>query len=620
MNNISKNSIVYILLFVCFFLFLLQLPNVIVMNEHDLGSQAAYEYWLVHGFQYGIDFLQNVGPFGFLNYPILYSGFLFNTKIFLNIFLVLSLLLLVPKSNYKIFLVIFLSLLLHNKQDVFIYILLHISFIHILQPSPKYKLALSLFVAALLCLSKSTCLFVTFWGVIVLVVKSLLHNEKYIAKVIIFLLFLFSLWLLAGQSLVGFVYHLNGAVLFSNGYNDAMAVQEPTYVTISATCVVVYYFSLLFRRLAYKSAREKIDFIFDSIFFIFLLFAVWKHGMVRADEGHIALFFAYCIFAIGSQRILINSESLGGFRQVDGDNSVFPVVLLLSSYFLFIASNISIDKYIYHSFSTMRQNLFFLLNFQEARNTLDQQLINLKKNIVLSKFKDITQKNKVGYLGIKPAIMLYNDFNYQPNPSTISFASWNQSTMLSDSVFFADKVDFLIIELETIDHRFLPLDSSLSKMEVLKGFSFVASNGSYLLLKRKETKTALTFLPHGTELPYTVGSWKTIPNTNGFTWMKIDLKSNLFESLLSIPYKPMPYQIEFNYEGDKVKSFRYIPALGKQGFLLTPEILNNKDLANYLEHSSVRKERPKEFRIICSGLSFFCKEKGSVQFSDVVGL
>jgi hypothetical protein len=266
----------------------------------------------------------------------------------------------------------------------------------------------------------------------------------------------------------------------------------------------------------------------------------------------------------------------------------------------------------------MRQNLFFLLNLQEARINLDHQLISFKNNISLSTFKDITQTNKVGYLGIKPAVMLYSNFNYQPNPSTISFASWNKSTILADSVFFAEKVDFLIAELETIDHRFLPLDSSLSKMEILKGFSFVASNGSYLLLKRKGSKTPLTFLTVGTELPYTVGSWKTIPNMGNFTWIKIDLANNLFESLLSIPYKSMSYQIEFNYENSKVKSYRFIPALGREGFLLTPEILNNNDLLNHLEHVSVSKERPIEFRIICSGPSFFCKEKGTVHF--LVGL
>jgi len=602
------------------FLSLLQLPNVLVQNEHDLGSQAAYEYWLLNSFQYGIDFLQNVGPYGFLNYPLIYSGFFFYAKIFINLFLVISLLYLIPKFNLKIFLVFVLSFSLFNKQDVFIYILMHVAFMHILHPSSKLKQLLSLFVTALLCLSKSTCLFVALWGVIVLILKSHIYKEKFFAKVLLFILFLASLWLLAGQSLIGFVYYLNGAIKFSNGYNEAMAVQEPLYVTFSAVCIFLYYLYILSKRLAYTNSRNKIAFILDSLFYVFLLFVIWKHGMVRADAGHNAIFFAYAIFAISSQKMIIDGEIIGEVLQGPRFNVVFPVALLLSSFFLFKASNIALDKYIYYAFSVARQNFYFLINFQETKNSLDQQLIIFKSNLSLSKFKEIKRTDKVGYLGVKPAIMLYNEFNYLTNPSTISFASWNQSTMLADSVFFAYKLDFLIVELETIDHRYLPLDSSLSKIEVLKGFSFVASDGPYLLLKRKESKTALTFLPYGTELPYTVGSWKTIPNTSGFTWMKIDLKSNLFESVLSIPYKPMSYYIEFNYENNEFKSYRFIPALGEQGFLLTPEILNNNDLANYLEHSSVRKERPKEFRIICTGLRFFCKEKGSVQFSNVVGL
>ena len=112
------------LLFIFLFLTLLQLPNTLVKNEHDLGSQAAYEYWLSNGFRYGIDFFQNVGPYGFLNYPHIYSGFFFFTKILLNAFLVFCLLYLSPKLNLKVFLIFLFSLWLYEKADVFIYILL----------------------------------------------------------------------------------------------------------------------------------------------------------------------------------------------------------------------------------------------------------------------------------------------------------------------------------------------------------------------------------------------------------------------------------------------------------------------------------------------------------------
>ena len=74
---ISFNKCLKPLLFIFLFLTLLQLPNTLVKNEHDLGSQAAYEYWLSNGLRYGIDLFQNVGPYGFLNYPHIYSGFFF---------------------------------------------------------------------------------------------------------------------------------------------------------------------------------------------------------------------------------------------------------------------------------------------------------------------------------------------------------------------------------------------------------------------------------------------------------------------------------------------------------------------------------------------------------------
>ena len=51
------------------FFALLQLPIVAADNSHDLGSQAAYAYWTLHGFSYGKDVSQNVGPLGFLAYP-----------------------------------------------------------------------------------------------------------------------------------------------------------------------------------------------------------------------------------------------------------------------------------------------------------------------------------------------------------------------------------------------------------------------------------------------------------------------------------------------------------------------------------------------------------------------
>lgn len=612
----SFNKCLKPLLFIFLFLTLLQLPNTLVKNEHDLGSQAAYEYWLSNGLRYGIDFFQNVGPYGFLNYPHIYSGFFFFTKVLLNAFLVFSLLYLSPKLNLKVFLIFLFSLWLYEKADVFIYILLHVAFLHILKPSTKPKLILSIFIAALLCLAKSTCLFITLSGVIVLVLKSYLQNERCAERLLIFLFFLVTLWLAAGQPIQGFFYYVKGAINFSSGYNEAMAIQEPIYVTFSAMVVGLYYLCQLSRGLVGIDAQVKKNFLLDSLFFVFLFFTVWKHGFVRADAGHNSIYFAYAIFAIGMQHIVIYSNRV----DIPRHSSALPVVILASSFFLFLPSRVTLDEYIFHHLSNVQLNIKFLFNIHKEHNSLQQQLNYFKDEIHLPEFEKITNGAKVGYLGMKPAVMLYNKFNYITNPSTISFAAWNPTLLLSDSAFFARNVDYLIVEIETTDKRYLPLDSSLSKLEILSKFRLVESRNNLVLLQKKTYYNGLSFQPYDQPIIFNLGDWQTLQNDIYPTWMKIDLIGNPIESMLAIPYKPMHYELEFKFNSEKISSYRFIPVLGRTGFLLSPEILNNVDLVNYFTNTSVQYERPTAFRIICRGPKFLCKRKGSIQYSQITGL
>ena len=607
-------------LLVYLFLFLLQLPNVPVINEHDLGSQAAYEYWLFHGFQYGIDFLQNVGPYGFLNYPIIYSGFYFYTKIFLNIFLVVSLLYLIPKFNFTFFLILILSLSLYNRQDVFVYILLHVAFMCILQQNLKHIQVIALFIVALLCLSKSTCLFITLWGILILVVKSHVQNEQYIWKVLLFLFFILLLWLFADQSIFGFFYYIKGAVIFSSGYNEAMAVQEPFYVTFSALFVCLYYLFQITETLLIVHKRFKVDLLFASLFLVFLLFTIWKHAIVRADDGHISILFAYILFATCFHKFFAQSEVKVTQSKDDLKNSYFVVVILLSFIFLFLPSQETLDKYIVRQFSTPKQNFQFLLNIRKEKSALDRQIHEFISNIHAPEFTDITQGHTVGYLGMKPPIMLYNDFNFYTSPSTISFASWNTSTIQADAAFFANNVDYLIIELETIDRRYLPLDSSITKLRILSQFSYVTSRGSNLLLKKRKYSNNLKINQTGPEIAYKLGDWQTLPIDYSSTWININLTKNLFESLLSVFYKPMTYEIELKFNNGNIKSYRYLPALGKEGVLLIPEILSNDDLVAYITQRLTKNDHPNEFRILCKDDNFFCKREGIIRFSTVAGL
>ena len=86
--KISAEGLINFFTIILLFLIIFQFPTIEVSNNHDLGSVAAYDYWTLRGFFYGKDIIQNVGPFGFIGYPSIYTGFLVKSKLIINFILV----------------------------------------------------------------------------------------------------------------------------------------------------------------------------------------------------------------------------------------------------------------------------------------------------------------------------------------------------------------------------------------------------------------------------------------------------------------------------------------------------------------------------------------------------
>ena len=79
MNRLAKISMIIL---IC----LNMLPGGFVRDTVDVGhffsSVHMFEYAFNHGFQFGIDIIDNVGPYGYLHYPYIYAGGAFGTKTF----------------------------------------------------------------------------------------------------------------------------------------------------------------------------------------------------------------------------------------------------------------------------------------------------------------------------------------------------------------------------------------------------------------------------------------------------------------------------------------------------------------------------------------------------------
>ena len=615
MNNIR--TLLKTILIISIFLSILQLPTEIVTNEHDSASQASYEYSYVKRSVFGVDIIKNIGPLGFLNSLNLYSGYLFYTKLIFSIFLTTCLLYLNPQKNISKYLFLYISLMYLANGNIFIYILLYLCFWNILTLERNIKLYISLIVCSILCLAKSTCTFIVIFGILIYIIKAMLNNKNIFFPLFIFVISLFVIWISTGQNLKNFDDYILGSIIFTKGYNEVMSLEESKLTTLIALLLASFYILLCYKNIASSEIIKK-NTIIDSIFYLFLFFIVWKHGMVRAHNSQLSIYFSYIIFVLifNSKNFLIsNLNSFPISKELYNEISIISI--LLSFYFVIVGAETTINAFLKKPFFNVINNTYYLINLKNLKSNLQNKINIFKNNMELRTFQEIVKNNEIGYLGIYPAVMLYNNFNYIESPSVISFVSWNSELMTADEEFFRNKVDYVIVDLKTIDNRYLPQDSNIVKLVLLNNFEIVKKEKNYILMKKIKS---LNIFNNKKRIliskEFILNEWQNIDKLNNKYWLSVDLELNYLETFISFFYKPSFYTIEFLDNNKLTKKYKYIPTLGKNGFMINPIVLNNNDFDILFTHKKPLNSTYQQFKIICNGNIYICKKKGKYQIYE----
>ena len=116
-------------------------------------------------------------------------------------------------------------------------------------------------------------------------------------KIIIFLIILFSLWIILKQDLNLIFSYFKYSFELARDYSVAMSIREDNKTLVLA--ISLLFLTWLSALIAFfpKSKLfkiKKINYYLVSSFFIhlFLVFQSWKHGFVRAD-GHVVVFLFF---------------------------------------------------------------------------------------------------------------------------------------------------------------------------------------------------------------------------------------------------------------------------------------------------------------------------------------
>lgn len=618
-----------ILLYVLLALNFIRLPKVAAEWTHDTGSQMSFEFYAHARYQFGVDVIQNVGPYGYLQYPRTYSGILPVPKLAFGILFGLVLAWAVmdarkyfPTAGTKVlwFLAVFFSLVMPGEEldpvtDLFIFLAGH----HLLRADPRRtggRLADAVLCIALgvLSLLKSTnvMLVVLLMGLILVErVRSrrFLDLAANLAGVGFTALFL---WVLAGQKIANMAAFMRGAMAFSKGYNDALStVGKPEIIWLGLVVVALFAVVNVLRWWWFRTYWHR---LLTTIFEAACLFIIWKHSYVRS--GHEVFFWASMIpaapllFLAHEQSIRwARSQPAPGLSQGRGFSPVkfrmdwfgmacAGVAVLCTIW----ASRIEKDNKSYSNYASleaaigspferMGANFMEMAGWPGHLRGLKAELEQNRSVAALPQVKKAVGDATIDEFGFLPGAILLNELHYDPRPMPINFGATTGLLMTRNAEFYqndATAPEFLLANIGQIDGRLGPQDDALALPEVLQHYQPLLADHiaeqSLILLKRMTNRPALAWaaMPDARTIKW--GEAVAVPpRTNGnMIWCAVDVKYSLRGRAQSFLLHPPRAFILMESPTMRFGPIRVLPSGASTGFLLKPLILNPVDfLASY---------------------------------------
>lgn len=654
--KVTSNPILDVVIIALLFLALVELPMEATVNGHDSGSQAAYEYWTLHGFAYGKDIFQNVGPLGFLSYPKIYTGFLSKTKLLLHALLIGSLIILLVRSSEGmalkrrlVFLIVAGSFAVGPAA---MYVLLLLVSQQLMAAVRRRVVLLATALLAVLALAHGTYLFIALFGVVASIACQVLSQRAKLAATTAaaFLTFLFTIWAASGQSLANLPVYFYGMATFSNGYNDAMALYRSNVLDMAGFLSLLGCVGLIARRMLSSAFASRFDaaqsgrqLLWSGTELVILLI-VWKHGIVRDDDYHIAIYFHYLVIGfVGA--LFARTFPVDGAPYVGIASTAFLAKCRRSV--LYRPARLTVGVLaavmLIAKLPKIENTLLEIIDISHHFTRLDEEL---HRNIDQMRFPNaraLMGGNSIGYFGNFPAPMLYGGLNYVSMPSTVSFASWNDRIVNADGMFFREDQrapSYLFFSLDTADGRLVAQDSALAQLEILHRYevqNFVSDrlgmdyspHRGKLFLRRVNNREPLVNVPISART-VSIGDWIEIPHdVPNPMWVRINVDRGFLASLVTLAYKPPQYRIEILFKNGTRQAYKFVPQTAATGFLMNPLILENdaalsvrfrQEYQHYLADLHPALSKVVRVRITCDHLVVLCERVAQVAFEEVRGL
>lgn len=549
----------------------------------DASWQQVLMYAQPRGWQFGRDVVFTWGPWGFLNseYHSGHTGaiakILWETvgKLAISVGIVM---LTEGVSVVRRILFIFSCAILNCLflDTIFLVFIALIVLVGLMRKEISYwHMATYILALAFLSQIKFTYTLFAFAGVCASA-ASFGFRRRYITGLAVVIAFAVSyvvFWLAAGQRLGNLCSYVRWSLEISSGYVSAMGVDEPRSVFISG--VVLACICLLFTiRLAL--CRQDFAFSFPAAgFLLFAWFLTWKHGFVRAD-GHVMAFFIFS----GLMAIVLGRLCFPKTRW-----QLFDLASVMAIIGLYVFDSGLLARCPGIAWAGWQRSVTSLTHVSNMPTIWEEARTQTPPVISMPLAKQAIGACTVDVFNFQQGVALQNGLNYTPRPIFQSYSAYTSRLNALNFRFYQSSraPDYILWKQQTIDERYPTTDDALLVSELPHAYRPVLEEGGFLLLKKRSTvsiqrQERKIMLKRALELDEVLN----LPTSDDTPiWFQATLNLNLFGKVRAFFYKPPTIHMVVVDETGRETSWRLLPRVADEGFLLTPLLETQTDFAAY---------------------------------------
>ena len=474
---------------------------------------------------------------------------------------------------------------------------------------------------ALFATMKFTLLMLASFSLLVAGLRALVRGHRSQAPLLpsCFVIVYLALWAASGQHLSNLPVYLHNSWQLSQGYQYAMGLptpMQPFWPAVTALFALSAYALLhLILNLGRPCTVSRFSLLAAFIFLI------WKQGIVRSD-GHMLLFFVAALLpAVAFPALLDDPPRRRWAPQL--------CLLLVGLSCLWGLHSLSAafgwPDTIWQAPSNLQARLWRLSDplrhWTSFRASYERQLEHERRRYDLPRTRALIGQAAIDVLGYDQAIALYNRLTYRPRPVFQSYSAYTpQLARLNDAFYRSSRApQYVLLKLQTIDNRFLPLDDSLVLRSITRRYEYVHTERGFQLWRQRvqlpregdqlapRLRSERVTLNHPVEL-------RELENTP--LWATVRLQLSWLGELRSFVYKPPIVRLAIEDTQGRPATFRLTPPQAAAGFILNPLIQNSADYLCFTMGAANRRVHALTLEVPQTDLKFF-DEVASLELSEL---